>query len=624
MKRAWQRLNRQRAGIALALLVAMASVLPQRAQAAPLPQEYTYAECSRMDEAAVQSEMAALAHSVLVEGSSGLDINALVETTWRTLGADATFDAAVDSGIARVQSERGFWERFWSGWSADKAEEFAGQVAAYAFEDAALEAKLDEVSTAIANSLVLELEAAAAASASSALLCLQTYVGEQYSATLFSAFQESVSQEFANDLDLAQSGSIEISPLEMHTKGLTGVGVIVATQITRRIAQTLAQKITGRLAGKIAGRVLGRLGSSVIPYIGWAVGVGLLVWDLVEGSNGALPTIREALQAEEVKQEMRAEISAAVADSVAAEVETLAATMAATLVGQWQSFCANHGAVCELAAENGDFRHLLDNLAITDLARLVQLVNFFWTTATPESDLAAGKEATVAALNDGTLAALMAAPPIVDVILAQTNSVATTLAWVELAGTEIARVVELELYETIDPLQISPLSLATLLAIGDNAIIHKLRVLPIDQLRKLLALPTPELAQIAAVATPDELQWLAGYLAELSEKETIAVAHALARGETTIALLQAPPAAPEGDAQTQGEAGATLGGMARSEEPSAAQPASAENSPAVARWAEWLPWANNGVAVAAGIVVLLLVAVGMVLALRRELTDPPE
>jgi hypothetical protein len=41
----------------------------------------------------------------------------------------------------------------------------------------------------------------------------------------------------------------------------------------------------------------------------------------------------------------------------------------------------------------------------------------------------------------------------------------------------------------------------------------------------------------------------------------------------------------------------------------------------------WTPiaqsgWANNGVAVAAGFVVLLLIAVGMVLALRREMTNP--
>ena len=74
----------------LALLVAVASMLlPDSVQAASSLQEYTYAECSRLDEAAVQAEMTKLAHGVLVEGSSGLEIDALVATTWRTLGADA-------------------------------------------------------------------------------------------------------------------------------------------------------------------------------------------------------------------------------------------------------------------------------------------------------------------------------------------------------------------------------------------------------------------------------------------------------------------------------------------------------------------------------------------------------
>ena len=156
---------RQWSMIALALLVLAASILlPHEAQAASLPQEYTYAECSRADEAAMQDEMTALAHSVLVEGSSGLDINALVAQKWRETNADTTFNAAVDAGIARVLAEKGYWERFLSGWSADKAEELAGQVATYAFEDAALKVKLDELSTAIAVSLVAELESAAARS----------------------------------------------------------------------------------------------------------------------------------------------------------------------------------------------------------------------------------------------------------------------------------------------------------------------------------------------------------------------------------------------------------------------------------------------------------------------------
>ena len=617
----------------LAVLLALATtLLPREAFAAPPSQEYTYAECSRADEAAVQSEMTSLAHGVLVEGSSGLQISSLVTTTWHSLGADVTFDAAVDAGITRVQAERGYWERFWSGWSADKAEEFAGQVATYAFEDAELQAKLDEISSAIAASLVLELESAAARSASSALLCLQSYVGEQYSATLFAAFEERVSQELAEtSVDLSESGNVHISPLEMHGKGLTGVGVIVATQITRRVAQSLAQKITGRLAGKIAGRVLGRLGSSVVPYIGWAVGVGLLVWDLVEGSQGALPTIREALQAEEVKQEVRTEIAAAVADSVAAEIETLSSTMSATLVGQWQTFCADYAAICRMAAENNAFRTLLDNLPVTDLTRLVQLVDFFTlppgmeagVEPSTELDTQAGEQRLVTAIVDGTLAKLMAAPPIADEILAWTNSPAATLAWVELAGEQLPRVVELRLFETIDPLILPELSLATLLAIGDNAIIHKLQSLPTEHLLTLLQLPATTLTRVAADATLEDLGWLAEYLAGLPAKEAVTVVHGLESGEMTIATLQSPPVVAASDntqaAGTQSSASPSTG-VAQSPSNTTA-PNGNPAAVAASSGAWWAPWVNNGVAVAAALVVLLLIAVGMVATLRRDIID---
>ncbi len=598
---------------ALALLVVVASALLPHdvALAAPPAQEYTYAECSRADEAAVEAEMSALAHGILVEGSQGLDVTALVAHTWQEVDADAAFDGAVERGIARIEAERGYWERFWSGWSADKAEEFAGQVAAYAFEDAELQAKLDELATALAASLVAELQSASARSASSALLCLQNYVGEQYSTTLFAAFQQSVSQELTTDLDLTEAEQVEISPLEMHAKGLTGVGVIVATQITRRIAATLAKKITGRLAGKIAGRGLGRLGSSVVPYIGWAVGVGLLVWDLVEGSQGALPTIREALQAEEVKQEVRAEIALAVREGLDAEVETMASTLAVTLVSQWETFCSNHGVICKLAAENEIFRMLLNELPVTELARMVQLVDFFWVELDAEQ--------LNVALDNGSFAKLMNASPLADAILGYTGSPATTLAWIDIAGEQVPRVVELRLYETIDPLMLTSLSLAQLLAIEDNVIIHKLRMLPMDQLLTLLQLPAAELRHVATTATADELSWFADHLATLPNAEATILASAVASGTTTIALLQSPPVVELSTVKSPTVDGS---GNATVDAPEAGE--ASEPGVVVAPRIPWLNnWLDNGVAVAAVLVVLLLMAVGLAMALRRELTDPP-
>src|SRR5690606_36695359 len=107
----------------------------------------------------------------------------------------------------------------------------------------------------------------------------------------------------------------------------------------------------------------------------------------------------------------------------------------------------------------------------------------------------------------------------------------------------------------------------------------------------------------------------------LTPQETAQVAQALANGSLTLAALQAPPAEVVHAGDNSGVA--VLGdSVLGNEQPSAeAQPATGLLPEAVI--ALWMPWIENGVAVAAGIVVLLLVAVGAVLARRREITDPP-
>ena len=78
------------------------------------------------------------------------------------------------------------------------------------------------------------------------------------------------------------------------------------------------------MAGRIVGRVLGRLGSSLIPWVGWLIGAGLIAWDIWDGSKGALPQIEQSLQSEEVKAAIRAEISDSVSESLDAEMAAIA------------------------------------------------------------------------------------------------------------------------------------------------------------------------------------------------------------------------------------------------------------------------------------------------------------
>ncbi len=588
------------------LCVAAAGVLtPRAALAAPAqPQEYVYAECSRADAATIEAEITTIAHAILTEAESHLAIDALVARKWTEVGAGPVLDAAVDRAIAQVQAEESYWERFLSGWSPDKAQELAARVAEVAFADPALAAKLDELSTVLAAALVSEMETYAARSASSALLCLQSYVGGQYSETLYSAFAQNLEAQLGTELDLDEASDVTVAPLALHTKSMAGVGVLLTTEITRRLAQAMSKQLLQRMAGKIAGRVLGRIGSSAVPYVGWAIGIGLIAWDLWEGGKGALPQIRDALQAEEVKQEVQAEIVAAVREGLSAESSTMAAGLAATLLGQWQGFCATNRDLCTLAANNRSFALLLDTTPVTQLDALAQQVNFFLSTL--------GAEALTVALRDGTFEALLALPHEAKTILAWTRSPATTLDWANLAGDSLADVVAYQIYRVIDPVALDKLSLAAIVAIGDNEQIHKLLNLAPAQRETLLALPTTDLKAILAQATADELTWLAAYAATLPPDAAAALYADLAAGTTTVAQLRQPP-------------------VVAAEPTEGATPASAGAAVTQTEW--WAQaWTaidkvfdevvgDNGVLPAALLVVIALVAVGAVLSMRRDPLD---
>jgi hypothetical protein len=568
----------------LALAVIAAALLP----AAPVAAQdggYTYAECAQADAATIEQEIAGIAHVVLDEAAAGIDLDALVSRAWTTVDAGTALDAAVDAAVEQVRGETAYANLFLSGWSVDHAQALTARVAETAFASPMFQSKLEELSTAVALGLVAEMDAYTARSASSALLCLQAYVGERYSETLFTALAGELDQDVPAAVGITATVPVAIAPLQLHTKGLTGIGVIIAGQVTQWLARRLATTVAERLAGKIVGRVLGKLGSSVVPYIGWVVGVGLVVWDLVEGSQGALPQIRDALRSPETHLAVQAEVAAAVRDGLASEVDGLAGTLAATLLEQWRGLCATLGDLCVLAISYPTFGALLDATDLADLPRLARLAALF------RDEL--GAPALTAALADGSFAELLAAPEEAYAILRWSRSPQTTLAWVAVAGDVLPAVVDHGIYREIVPDTLSSLALAALAAIGDNTLIHKLLALPASDLTALLQLPTPDLQVIAAGATPEDLGWLAAQIAASSTEAAAELGHRLAQGEQTIAVLRQHPAT------------ATPAPLAVAAPP--ATPVTAQPERPL-----------NGVVVASGMILVLLVGLGVFLAIRSD------
>ena len=512
-----------------ALVLAAAPV-----SAAPAPQrdaasQYTVGDCSRIDRAQLRSEIEGHVLAVLQNDATPLDIDAIVAQTWAEVGMDAAIDAEVARAVAEMMNSEDYLNRLISGWWGEKAQEYAERVANDAFTSPAFRTKLDALSAAVGARVAREVETQFAQAASVALLCLQAYVGEQYSAAFFSLFAERVQQE-TQHIALEPLATPEIGALTNHQFALAGVGTILATQLVYRLSQKLSQKIAQRVAGKVVGRILGKAGSSFIPIAGWIIGIGMIVYDLWEGGQGALPQIQEGLQSQEVKRKIQEEIATAVKDDLPEQASIIALETAVSLTEQWQGFCGDYEYVCAVAEANPDFQRLLQEVTLHEMESVAGLVNFYMREL--------GRAELDRALADGSLTRLLTMPDAALTVLRDTHSTAATIAWATLAHDQLDLVAAWGMHRQARPDEFTPATFLSLTALGQEGA-QKLLALPADKRAALLALPGDVLARLVAVEPVADLDWLAGYLLLPGEQPQTIVQDVVA-GRVTVAELRNP------------------------------------------------------------------------------------
>ncbi|HAJ35895.1 MAG TPA: hypothetical protein DCL15_09395 [Chloroflexi bacterium] len=528
---------RLRGWLTIFLIVALAlTAMP--VSAAPTYQrdvtsQYTVGDCSRIDRTQLRSEIEGHVLAVLQNDATPLDVNAIVAQKWAELGMDAAIDAEVARAVDEIMHTDDYLNRLISGWWGEKAQEYAERVANDAFGSPTFRTKLDALSAAVGATVAREVETQFAQAASVALLCLQAYVGEQYSEAFFSLFAERVQQE-TQHIKLEPLAAPEINALTNHQLALTGVGTILATQLVYRLSQKLSQKIAQRVAGKVVGRILGKAGSSFIPIAGWIIGIGMIVYDLWEGGQGALPQIQEGLQSQEVKLKIQEEIATAVKDDLPEQASIIALETAVSLTEQWQGFCGAYEYVCAVAEANPDFQRLLQEVTLNEMESVAGLVNFYMREL--------GRAELDRALADGTLTQLLTMPDAALTILRDTHNTAVTIAWATLAHDQLDLVAAWGMHRQARPDEFTPAAFAALTALGQEGA-QKLLALSADKRTALLALPGDVLAQLVAVEPVADLDWLAGYLLLPGEQPQM-LAQDVAEGRVSVAELRSPALQP--------------------------------------------------------------------------------
>jgi hypothetical protein len=462
-------------------------------------------------------------------GNRPLDIEGMVARQWQLVGMDASIDNAVNDAVAQVRADSDFWQQFLSGWSPAQAEELTERVVALAFTSTTFRTAVDTLAAAVAVDLADTVAILSAESATQATLCLQAYIGARYSDALVAVFTRELQAE-TETLALGDDAAADVgiwAVIDRHKSALGGVGVIIASQIAKRVVVRLGQQMAKRVAGRVVGRVVGKAGSTIIPVAGWVIGAGLIAYDLYESRDGALPQIQEGLQASEVKSAIRTEITDAVATELRLETPQLARDIANDLYASWLDFQRKYTQVLTWAEDDPAFQALLAQA--DDPAKLATLVDITLT--------ALGTEGLQAALADGSMARALDLPESAYAILRASASFATMLSWADVAGAALDDVVALEVYKHKGPTDLSRDDLLALLAVGEPAA-TKLALVDAATLGQLLNLSRDNLASLAQTLSADDLSWLGGYLAALSQEQANQLVTLLLADPTLMAQLK--------------------------------------------------------------------------------------
>ncbi len=465
----------------------------------------TLERCLKLDEATLRSDLDRVTRAFFDAELNAVDLPRMVENKWLELGLPELLEAEVDRAVDSVRSDTGGTRRFTSSFSPAQATELAEQIANRAFTSEALRSRLETLASEVAADFTASFTTVAARSASSATACVQSYLGSAYGNTVASTFEQEIrAQVEATGAD-ALTGDVRLESGVGIQSGV-GVATIAGAYVARAVAQRLSAQVTRRVAGNVAARILGRTGSSVIPVVGWAVGGGLIAWDIGSSAlRGPFPAIRRQLAGDESQTQIQQEIVSSLREDLPAVSAELSRGVASEVFTQWQRFTQNFETVLSLSERHAAFRQELSAVPEIDLYKLAEVVQL------------APEKAVLEAAENGQLRRVVGLPEAALEILQATPSPTTVLAWADLAGTHLDDVVKTEIYRTKTPGDFSQRTLNRLLGTGDVVTIAKVSALPRGEMETLLQLPTANLNALTSEFGSSQLKtvsWYAGALAQ--------------------------------------------------------------------------------------------------------------
>ena len=491
--------------IKTALLLLSCLVCPALALAQQSASSSALERCLNLNENELRSELRGVTRQFFDAELGAVDLPRMVENKWLELGLPNLLETEVNKAVDSVAKDTSGTKKLTSSFSPAQATELAEQIANRAFTSEVLQKRLETLASEVADDFTQSFTSVAARSASSSAECVQTYLGTTYGNAVAAAYGQEIRAQVENVGTKALTGNFQ--PATLGLRSGAGVASIAGGYVARAVARRLSTQISRRVAGNIATRMLGRAGSAVIPVVGWAIGGGLIGWDVYSSvTRGPFPAIRRQLSGEETQRQIQEKIAASLRKDTPTVSAELSAGIASEIFTQWQGFTQNFTLVLKLAKRNAVFRQELDRVPETDLYKLAEVVK------------TVSEKAVLEASRKGELRRVVELPESALEILQTSPSITTVLAWADLAGTRLDEVVNTEIYRYKAPKDFSQSSLTRLLDTDNVVTIAKVSSLPKRDMDTLLALPTANLNMLTNEFNPGQLQTVAWYAGALSQE----------------------------------------------------------------------------------------------------------
>lgn len=489
--------------------------------AAPPMTRADYEACQSADEAGFRRSIEALSLKALEAGVKSFDYRASVDVQWRRLGMDDLLAKRVDVAIEEVRSETSWAGLAQSLINSEKAQEISSAVAERVYKSDAMKTAIEALATGVGNDVGRTLELASQDAVTPALECLRAFLGGRYGSTVAGVVAGDVEKDFGVQAAAGRATVSSGAVLQQSGQGIAGAAMI----LMRRQLANIAARVGQRLAGSILARL--------VSVAAGGVGLVLVAKDIWELRNGVLPIVADEMKSDTTKALVKDELAKTIGEQINAHLHEIAAKAADRVVEIWRSFRSAHQKALDIAEKNQEFRTFLDAVKPEQLARLDEVVALVLA-----SD---GEAGVLKRLQDGTLnEAVRFLPESAMTIARDTRSVDAALGWSALAGDQLPKVLEHEIYKRAAPQGFTRKTLNTLLALDDHVAITRLASLAPDQRDRLFGLPNEDLKRLARAFSEAELESLSRYLDGLDPEPRQRVLTAVAATPGKMQSLAAP------------------------------------------------------------------------------------